>query len=120
MNRLADALVPYLDRLGIAYNRNTPEMTARTSIQQANATPPYDLYLALHSNASPEQFAGMLRGPDIYYNPADPESRRAADNSFDDVNYRIRSIEARNAHYRKACCRCRQSAYGSRIQGMSV
>ena len=79
MNRLADALVPYLDRLGIAYNRNTPEMTARTSIQQANATPPYDLYLALHSNASPEQFAGMLRGPDIYYNPADPESRRAAD-----------------------------------------
>ena len=79
MNRLADALVPYLDRLGIAYNRNTPQMTARTSIQQANSTPPYDLYLALHSNAAPEQFAGMLRGPDIYYNPANPESRRAAD-----------------------------------------
>ena len=78
MNRLADALVPYLDRLGINYSRNTPDMTARTSIQQANSTPPYDLYLALHSNSSPEQFAGMLRGPDIYYNPADPESRRAA------------------------------------------
>ena len=79
MNRLADALVPYLDRLGIAYNRNTPEMTAGSSIRQANATPPYDLYLALHSNASPEQFAGLLRGPDIYYNPANSESRRAAD-----------------------------------------
>ena len=78
MNRLADALVPYLDRLGINYSRNTPDMTARTSIQHANSTPPYDLYLALHSNSSPEQFAGMLRGPDIYYNPADPESRRAA------------------------------------------
>ena len=79
MNRLADALVPYLDRLGIAYNRNTPEMTAGSSIRQANATPPYDFYLALHSNAAPEQFAGMLKGPDIYYNPANPESRRAAD-----------------------------------------
>ena len=79
MNRLADAFVPYLDQLGIAYNRNTPQMTAGSSIRQANATPPYDLYLALHSNAAPEQFAGMLKGPDIYYNPADQESRRAAD-----------------------------------------
>ena len=49
MNRLADAFVPYLDQLGIAYNRNTPQMTAGSSIRQANATPPYDLYLALHS-----------------------------------------------------------------------
>ena len=33
MNRLADAFVPYLDQLGIAYNRNTPEMTAGSSIK---------------------------------------------------------------------------------------
>ena len=79
MNRLADALVPYLDELGIRYDRNTPEMTARTSIQQANASGPYDLYLALHSNAAPEEFAGMLRGTDVYYNPNDPESLRAAE-----------------------------------------
>lgn len=79
MNRLADALVPYLNELGIQYDRNTPEMTARTSIEQANAKGGYDLYLALHSNAAPEEFAGMLQGPDIYYNPANPESRRAAD-----------------------------------------
>ena len=79
MNRLADALVPYLDRLGIDYTRNTPQMTARPSIQQANSTGPYDFYLALHSNAAPEQFAGMLRGTDVYYNPANPESKRAAD-----------------------------------------
>ena len=79
MNRLADALVPYLDRLGIDYTRNTPQMTAPTSIQQANSTGPYDFYLALHSNAAPEQFAGMLRGTDVYYNPANPESKRAAD-----------------------------------------
>lgn len=79
MNRLADALEPYLTAAGIDYDRNTPQMTAASSIQQANNTGGYDLYLALHSNASPEQFAGMLRGPDIYYNPADPESRRAAE-----------------------------------------
>lgn len=79
MNRLADALVPYLNELGIQYDRNTPQMTARTSIEQANQKGGYDLYLALHSNAAPEEFAGMLQGPDIYYNPANPESRRAAE-----------------------------------------
>lgn len=79
MNRLADALVPYLNELGIEYERNTPQMTARTSIQQANATGPYDFYLALHSNAAPEEFAGMIQGPDIYYNPNNSESRRAAE-----------------------------------------
>ena len=79
MNRLADAFVPYLDELGIQYDRNTPEMTARTSIEQANRTGGYDLYLALHSNAAPEEFSGMIQGPDIYYNPNDPESLRAAE-----------------------------------------
>ncbi len=79
MNRLADALEPYLIAAGIDFDRNTPEMTARTSIEQANRIGGQDLYLALHSNAAPEVFAGMLQGPDIYYNPANPESRRAAE-----------------------------------------
>lgn len=79
MNRLADALVPYLNELGIQYDRNTPEMTARTSIEQANSTGGYDLYLALHSNAAPDAFSGMLQGTDIYYNPSNPESLRAAE-----------------------------------------
>lgn len=79
MNILADALEPYLIAAGIDFDRNSPDMTARTSIEQANSIGGQDLYLALHSNASPEEFAGMLRGPDIYYNPARPESRRAAE-----------------------------------------
>lgn len=79
MNILADALEPYLIAAGIDFDRNTPDMTAGSSIQQANSRGGYDFYLALHSNASPEEFAGMLRGPDIYYNPANPESRRAAE-----------------------------------------
>ena len=33
MNRLADAMVPYLDASGIQYTRNTPDMTAVSSIR---------------------------------------------------------------------------------------
>ena len=32
MNRLADALVPYLTASGIRYTRNTPEMTAASRL----------------------------------------------------------------------------------------
>lgn len=53
MNRLADAMVPYLDASGIQYTRNTPDMTAVSSIRASNAGT-YDLHLALHSNAPPQ------------------------------------------------------------------
>lgn len=85
MNLLADAMEPYLIASDIDFDRNTPDMTARSSIQQANEKGGYDFYLALHSNASPEEFAGMLRGPDVYYNPAKPESRRAAELIADEL-----------------------------------
>ena len=53
MNLLADALVPYLVSNGIQYTPNTPDMTAGSSVRQAN--PGYhDFYLALHSKATPE------------------------------------------------------------------
>ena len=51
MNLLADALVPYLLSNGIQYRRNRPEMTAGSSVREANQGE-YDLYLALHSNYS--------------------------------------------------------------------
>ena len=63
MNRLADAMVPYLDSSGIQYVRNTPDMTAASSIRASNAGN-YDLHLALHSNAAPEHLTGVLYGPD--------------------------------------------------------
>ena len=49
MNLLADKMVPYLDASGIRYVRNTPEMTAASSIAASNRGN-YDLHLALHSN----------------------------------------------------------------------
>lgn len=78
MNRLADAMVPYLNASGIRFTRNTPDMTAASSIRASNAGN-YDLHLALHSNASPESSYGQHRGIMIYYYPGSTNGRRAAD-----------------------------------------
>lgn len=66
MNLIADAMVPYLRANNISFTRNNPYDTLSQVIAQSNAGD-YDLHLALHSNASPPNLAGMLRGPDVYY-----------------------------------------------------
>ena len=78
MNRMADAMVPYLTASGIQFTRNTPDMTAASSIRASNAGN-YDLHLAIHSNAAPEYLSGQLRGADAYYYPTSSNSRRFAD-----------------------------------------
>lgn len=78
LNLLADAMVPYLLSNGIQYKRNTPDMTAASSIRQANEGY-YDLYLALHSNASGQGEASPVRGVIAFYYPGSAEGRRAAD-----------------------------------------
>ncbi|MDD3346751.1 N-acetylmuramoyl-L-alanine amidase [Oscillibacter sp.] len=78
MNLLADALVPYLLSNGIQYRRNRPEMTAASSIREANSGY-YDLYLALHSNAAPEGHYGENRGIIAFYYPGSPQGREAAE-----------------------------------------
>jgi len=77
MNRLADAMEPYLDASGIRYVRNTPDMTAVSSIRASNAGS-YDLHLALHSNASAPQNYGQTRGVIVFYYPGSVNGRRAA------------------------------------------
>lgn len=77
MNRLADAMVPYLVASGIQYVRNTPQMTAASSIVASNQGR-YDLHLALHSNAAPESRYGQIRGIIVYYYPGSAQGRRAA------------------------------------------
>ena len=62
MNRLADALEPYLYANGIRFVRNTPDMTAASSIAQANRLGGFDFYLALHSNAAAPDNSGSVRG----------------------------------------------------------
>lgn len=77
MNRLADAMVPYLTASGIQYSRNTPDMTAASSIRASNAGN-YDLHLALHSNASPEGSYGQNRGIIVFYYPGSVQGQRAS------------------------------------------
>lgn len=78
MNRLADAMVPYLNASGIQYTRNTPDMTAASSIRASNAGS-YDLHLALHSNASTPSNYGGTRGIIVFYYPGSTNGKRAAE-----------------------------------------
>lgn len=78
MNLLADKMVPYLDASGIRYTRNTPDMTAASSIAASNAGD-YDLHLALHSNAAPEGRYGEERGIIAFYYPGSVNGQRAAE-----------------------------------------
>lgn len=85
-NLITNAMIPYLEASGIEYGRNTPNMTALSSAQQANEGD-YDFYLAIHSNAAGEQNPGSERGAEIYYYPNSTQGRRAA-NIFSN-NYRM-------------------------------
>lgn len=77
MNRLADAMIPYLNSSGIRYVRNTPDMTAASSIRQANQGY-YDFYLALHSNAAGPGHFGEQRGIIAFYYPGSSQGQQAA------------------------------------------
>ena len=77
MNLLADKMVPYLDASGIRYVRNTPSMTAVSSIAASNAGN-YDLHFALHSNAAPDDRYGSARGSIVFYYPGSVKGQQAA------------------------------------------
>lgn len=96
MNLIADAMVPYLDASGISYVRNTPAMTAASSIAASNAGN-YDVHLALHSNAAPPNLAGQLTGTDVYYAPASVNGKRLAEilaNNLKSVYYNPDKVRA--------------------------
>ena len=97
MNLLADALVPYLLSNGIQYQRNRPEMTAASSIREANSGY-YDFYLALHSNAAPEGRYGEERGIIAFYYPGSADGQRAAQifaNNLEDIYPEPRRVYTR-------------------------
>ncbi len=77
MNLIADAMEPYLYASGISFTRNTPDMTAASSIVQSNMGD-YDLHLALHSNATGSG-DGARRGSEVYYFPTSVNGARAAE-----------------------------------------
>lgn len=77
MNSLANEMEPYLTASGIQYVRKSLDMTAAQAIKASNAGQ-YDLHLALHSNASPEQIAGTQRGIIVFYSPTSSESKKVS------------------------------------------
>ena len=77
MNLIADAMEPYLAASGIRYVRNTPDMTAASSIAASNRGN-YDLHLALHSNATASG-NGNVRGSEVYYYPTSVKGKIFAD-----------------------------------------
>ncbi len=77
MNIIADRMEPYLLSSGIEYVRNDPERNVLGAISDSNAGN-FDVHLALHSNAAGGEFAGKLRGIDIYYSPYSSRSRQLA------------------------------------------
>lgn len=78
MNRIADAMEPYLYASGITFVRNNPNDTLAQAIALSNAGN-YDFHLALHSNAAPVNLSGQLRGPDVYYYTSSSEGKHAAE-----------------------------------------
>lgn len=68
MNLLADRMEPYLRSSGITFSRNDPSRNVSGAIQDSNSDY-YNVHLALHSNAGGGDFAGRLRGIDVYYSP---------------------------------------------------
>ncbi len=77
MNLVADRMEPYLRSSGIAFTRNDPAKNVGGAIADSNKGN-YDVHLALHSNAGGGEFAGKLRGIDIYYAPGNDLSEDLA------------------------------------------
>lgn len=75
MNLIADAMIPYLNASGIGFVRNTPDMTAASSIAASNRGN-YDVHLAIHSNASAD---GSAMGTEAYYYPLSRNGQRLAE-----------------------------------------
>ena len=79
MNRIVDAMEPYLRSNGIRYRRNDPDTSAGAAIREANSGY-YDFYLALHSNAIGNGSAQTsARGIIAFYYPGSANSQRAAE-----------------------------------------
>ena len=77
-NQIADAMEPYLRAAGIQFTRNDPSKLVGNSVRMSNAGD-YDLHLAIHTNASPQQLAGQIQGIDVFYYPGSSRGQAAAE-----------------------------------------
>lgn len=66
MNRIVDAMIPYLRASGIQFTRSNPGESVARSIERSNEFP-YDLHLALHSRGTPTGAPTDDRGVNVYH-----------------------------------------------------
>ena len=79
MNRIVDAMEPYLRSNAIRYRRNDPNGSAAAAIREANSGY-YDFYLALHSNAIGNgEPQSSTRGIIAFYYPGSSGGQRGAE-----------------------------------------
>lgn len=78
MNKIVDAMIPYLQQSGIQVTRSPQNMSAADAIKEAN-NGDYDLFISVYSNASPAYLSGSLQGPDILFYADSPNGRRTAE-----------------------------------------
>lgn len=75
MNRIVDAMIPYLRASGIEFARSNPGETVERSVERSNEFP-YGLHLALHSRGTPTGVPTADRGINVYhffYSPVNGE-----------------------------------------------
>lgn len=77
MNKIADAMVPYLQGSGIEVTRSNPGDSLSKAIEESNAGN-NDLYISLGTLASPYYATGSLQGPVILYYNSDSKGQQAA------------------------------------------
>ena len=79
MNKIADAMEPYLHSSVIRYRRNDANGSAAAAIREANSGY-YDFYLALHSNAIGNgEPQSSTRGIIAFYYPGSSGGQRGAE-----------------------------------------
>lgn len=78
MNKIADAMVPYLLGSGIEVTRSEPGENLAKAIEESNAGN-YDLYVGLGSISSPYFSTGAQQGPTMIYYDTNEKGKQAAE-----------------------------------------
>ncbi|MEL7656299.1 MAG: N-acetylmuramoyl-L-alanine amidase [Bacillota bacterium] len=78
MNKIADAMIPYLSGSGIEVTRSKPGESLSNAIEDSNKGN-YDLHIGLGSLATSYFQTGAQQGPIVLYYDDNPEGRKSAE-----------------------------------------
>lgn len=78
MNKITDAMVPYLQGSGIEVTRSDPRMNLSQAIAESNAGN-YDLHLGIGSISSAYFSTGAQQGPTVFYYEGNEQGKKAAE-----------------------------------------